>query len=475
MSPAIAAVVFACVILGLFWLDRDTKVRTSGALWIPTVWFAIACSRPVGAWLQVGSGESDTADQVLEGSPIDRMVYTCLLAIGIGVLVARRKQVAKLLRANGPILLFVFYCAVSLLWSDYPDVAFKRWIRVVGDVVMVWIVLSDREPLAAVKRILARTTYILIPLSILFIKYYPNLGVHYGPWGGGADLAGVTNNKNALGAICLCFGVGTLWRLLTAYRSHEVTGRTRQMIAQGVVLAMVIYLFGKINAITATSTLLMASVLLVVSNFRAVVRRPAIVHLAIASMLAVSASIVFFGVSPDALEAMGRNPTLTGRTEVWGALVRLTENHLLGTGFESFWLGSRLEKLWHIYWWHPGEAHNGYLEIFLNLGWVGIALLAVVLATGYRSAFRAWQSNLPTGNLRLTYIFVGLVFNYTEAAFFRMEAPVWLFLLFAMVSVPVTSRHGTGLQTWSRWDPIVGRPLVPAAIVDGQEHNLTRI
>jgi O-antigen ligase len=112
---------------------------------------------------------------------------------------------------------------------------------------------------------------------------------------------------------------------------------------------------------------------------------------------------------------------------------------LVGTGYESFWLGPRLEKLWTIYWWHPNEAHNGYIEIYINLGWIGLALLAIVLAAGYRTVLAAYRRDLPLANLRLAYFLTGMAYNFTEAAFFRIQAPAWMFLLFAITSVPLTA------------------------------------
>jgi O-antigen ligase len=95
--------------------------------------------------------------------------------------------------------------------------------------------------------------------------------------------------------------------------------------------------------------------------------------------------------------------------------------------------------MWTLYWWHPNQAHNGYLEIFLNLGWIGLALLVVVLAKGYRPVFSAWRGNIPMSSLCLAYFFVGLVFNCTEAAFFRLQAPAWIFFLLAIASAPALS------------------------------------
>src|ERR1700730_16131437 len=125
----IATLAFALGILGLFAIDRDPKARTSKALWIPVVWVSIAASRMVSQWLtatgwaNVGVKITST-DQVLEGSPFDRFFLMAVVALGVIVLIGRGPRVGTVLRANGAILLFFSYCAVSTLWSDYPDVAF---------------------------------------------------------------------------------------------------------------------------------------------------------------------------------------------------------------------------------------------------------------------------------------------------------------------------------------------------------------
>src|SRR5271166_5044735 len=126
MSSEFAAVVCVLGIVGLFWLDRDRNAHTSRALWIPVVWVSLACSRSLTQWLQWWEPTKvmNSPESLLEGSPLDRQVYTVLLAVGLVVLVNRRRQCGRLLRANGPILLFFLYSAVSILWSDYPGVAF---------------------------------------------------------------------------------------------------------------------------------------------------------------------------------------------------------------------------------------------------------------------------------------------------------------------------------------------------------------
>lgn len=431
MSPAIATAVYALLILALFWLDRDQKVRTSVALWIPVIWVSLACSRSVAQWL---SEPADLAIQVVEGSLIDRLVYMALEVLGLIVLLTRRRQVGRLLRANGPVVLFFLYCALSLLWSDYPDVAFKRWIKALGDLVMVLIVWTDREPSASSKRLLARTGFLLIPLSVLLIKYYPDLARTYDKWDGHAYYIGVTTSKNTLGAICLLFGLGSAWQFLAVYKDKGDRSRTRRLIAHSAILAMVLWLFWIANSMTSLSCFLLASGLLLAMNFRVVVRRPAVLNVVVAVVILVCVSVLFLGLGPGLLRAMGRNPTLTDRTEIWPLLLSMSTNPLFGTGFESFWLGPRLERIWSVYPWQPLEAHNGYIEVLLNLGWMGVSLLAVVIATGYRTVITAWRRNPATSSLWLAYFVVGVVFNFTEAAFFRMMTPIWIFFLLAITS-----------------------------------------
>ena len=434
-----ATLAFALGILGLFAIDRDRKVRTSKALWIPVIWVSIAASRMVSQWLtatgwaNVGVRITST-DQVLEGSPFDRYFLMAVVAIAVIVLIGRGSRVGTVLRANGPIVLFFSYCAISTLWSDYPDVAFKRWIKALGDMAMILIILTDRDPQAAVKRFLSRVGFLLVPVSILLIKYYPNLGRAYYTHQGTFLNVGVATGKNELGIVCFLFGVASVWRLWRALKGAASAGRTRHLVAHSVLLVTVMWLFAMANSMTSMSCFMMASLIIVITSLRAA-RAPWVVHGLVAALLAVSFSALFLHIGSSLVESMGRDATLTGRTGVWDVVLGMTGNPLFGTGFESFWLGQRLDKIWSIYWWHPNEAHNGYLEVFLDLGWIGIGLLAVVMVTGYRNIIRAFRRDPDTGGLRLAYFVTGIAYNFTESAI-RIMHPVWIFFLLAAIAVP---------------------------------------
>jgi hypothetical protein len=79
----------------------------------------------------------------------------------------------------------------------------------------------------------------------------------------------------------------------------------------------------------------------------------------------------------------------------------------------------------------------------------GDGLPMVIIAAAYRTVLAAWRSNTSTGSLSLAYFFTGLVFNFTEAAFFQMTAVVWLVFLLAIVKVPAgpTDKAGQSGQS----------------------------
>jgi O-antigen ligase len=368
---------------------------------------------------------------------------TALLVAGVLVLIRRGGRVEKLIRANVPIVLFLLYCGMSIVWSDFSDVAFKRWIKALSEFVMVAIILTDEDALAALKRVFAWLAFVLFPVSILFIKYYPDLGRGYRQWVWTPYYTGVTQDKNALGMICMVFGLASVWRVSQELRAGKTFRTSRPLIAHCIVLATVLWLLSKAGSMTSLSCFLLGTGLIVATSSPSLVRKPAAIHLLVGLFVAAAFSVLFLGVDPGVLEAMGKNSTLTGRTDIWALVLHLTVNPLFGAGFESFWLGPRLEKIWEVYWFHPTEAHNGYLDVYLNLGWVGVALLAGIIVTGYRNVIGMFRRDPDAGRLKLAYFVAAITYNFTESAFKTMHL-VWIAFLLAVIVTPAARLRKNG-------------------------------
>lgn len=140
-----------------------------------------------------------------EGNSFDRNVFLALIVAGALVLVRRKIDLTVVLRQNPWICLFFLFAASSVLWSDYPDLSLKRWVKGVGNLIMALVLLSEKRPSDALGAVLRRMAFLLVPLSVLFIRYYPELGRGYHM--GVAMFTGVALQKNTLGLLCVFFSM----------------------------------------------------------------------------------------------------------------------------------------------------------------------------------------------------------------------------------------------------------------------------
>lgn len=435
MSPNIAALVCITFILTAFVVDVRRKANNSIANWIPLIWLLIIGSRPVIQWY--GSGPlAVTPDEYLQGSAIDRTILSALIISGLFILARRKGQIewANLLKSNIWILLWFLYCGVSILWSDFPDVSVKRWIKGVGSVVMVLVVLTDPNPIEAVRTVIRRCAYILIPLSVLFIKYFRHLGVIYSPWGGEPNLAGVATDKNALGRLCLVSGFFVFVHLLTVWRRDgSVSSGKKDILIDSSLLLVIAWLLLKIDSATAVGAFIVGASAYIVLGFP-IIRENSWRFRVLAFVIIPFLVILLQLFNPIELvvEGLGRNMSLTDRTILWDDLLAMDTSPLIGVGYGSFWLGERLEILWDKYWWKPNEAHNGYLEVYLETGIIGLGLLMGVVLFAYRNIRKAFVVNYDYARVRLAFLVIVLLYNVTESAFRGVTVMWFMFLLMAM-------------------------------------------
>jgi hypothetical protein len=417
----------------LFFLDRDKTIQTSKALWLPVIWIAIVGSRSASEWLGIAP---TGANVQYEGSPVDAATFGVLLAAAILVLITRERRTRVLLVSNWPILVYFFYCLLSVSWSYYPDVSFKRWIKAIGDLAMVLVIVTDRQPVVSLLRLISRVGFVLLPASVLLIKYFPELGRGYSPIGEQMN-TGVTTNKNVLGVILLVISLCTLWRLLALLRAKGTHDRGRHLFAHWVLLGFCVVLFWMAHSATAIACFVLGGGVVLATNLRSFRSRPARVHALCLSIIVVGGVAFLLGGEGGVTQALGRNSNLSGRTEIWAALIPSAPNSIIGAGFEDFWISPSVKEFQSrmVGWWHPerlNEAHNGYIEVYLNLGWVGVGLISTILVTGYGRAVRAYRINPEVGSLFLAYVIVSAVYSITEAGF-RMLDPIWIFLLLSVV------------------------------------------
>ena len=469
MPPQIALTLTLGLIAYLLWRDAKELPKVSKAIWIPILWLTINGSRQVGQWFDAGS--AFTAQRLEEGTTIDKIVYGSLIVAGIIVLMRRRVHLSEILRNNYWIILFFLYEGLSVVWSDHPLVAFKRWVKAAGDPVMILVLWTDPAPARAIVATLKRCAYVLIPLSVLFCKYYEHLGRRFNPWGA-SSYTGVTTDKNMLGYLLFAFGLFFAAACLVESGRRLANGQRDRtsLLVNLLMLTMIAWLVAIANSQTALVSLVIGTTVLLASRVRTVRRHVGSYAIAVV-VIAVAAEFVF-SASESLIDATGRDMTFTGRTGLWQTVLQEGVNPIVGVGYSSFWLGERLTRFWAMYPNSPPmQAHNGYLELYLNLGFVGLSLLVAVLWTGLRRMrhrVAAFDASTPRddrviGLFGMAYGVAFLFYNVTEARFFGLNTLFVLFLLLAFQGpapaqrILLVKRASAGWRP--RGAPAVAQPL----------------
>ncbi len=401
-------------------------------------------------WFGIGAAAGQGLDAQLDGSPMDAIVFMALTAGAIFVLIQRKRHATALLKTSGPILIFFLYTLLSCLWSPFPDVAFKRWIKDVGDLAMMLVIATDPEPIAALRRVFARVGFILLPASILLIRYSA-IGRAYDPSGGPMN-TGVTTNKNTLGLITFTISLGALWSLISLLRSKRSPSRKRQLIARTTLLAFGLAVLQQAHSATSVACFTLGAFLILATQLSVFRHRPAGVHALVVTILLMGGISMLFGGEATVASALGRDPSLSSRTDIWKAVIPICPNPLVGAGFESFWNGYGKYVTAGLSKYEQGlnSAHDGYIEVYLNLGWIGVGLTATLLISGYRRACAAFRRNPEVGSLMLAYVATAAIYSITEAGF-RILTPTWLFLVLTIVGArSIASSAGYGIRKSGR-------------------------
>lgn len=451
MPPKLALFFAAVFVYFAFRSDKNRDVATTGALFWPWLWYMIVASHPIGYWfiqwnLPLPGGGSDDPT---EGSSIDRYFFAGLTVIGLQILYRRRFSWAGVLRNNSVLAIFFVYMAASILWSDYSFVSFKRYIKVIGSIVMALVVLTDERPLEATFTVLRRCLYIHLPMSIICTRYFRDIGVSYTYSGEGQSWTGIATSKNTLGQIAMLGVIYFLWET----RRHWPQVRWRNLHL--LYLLMSLYLLkGAGDSVSMTSVSVAALGTGVFLRIQALRDRPEkvagfvkFVFAAIFTLIALVSthSIVNFDAESlfgSMITTFGRDITMTDRTYIWNDVYAAADrNPVFGVGYGGFWIGRLVNIGWaSSYTWVLGQAHSGYVDTYLQLGYVGVLLLLAVILSTIPRLLASFEENFDFACFRITILITIIYVNITESTYLRGDHQFWFVMMLVIWFVPSKAR-----------------------------------
>lgn len=378
-----------------------------------------------------------------EGNSVLRNQFAAIHAMSLLLLAVHAKDSIATLGRRPELAALVILALASTQWSAAPDITLRRAFALLGTTAF-GVFLASRFTPRALLRVLAAAFGLIALASLAFAIGVPALGVDHGTHAGAWK--GVYTHKNSLGSAMVVGGL--VFLLLRADLPH---GR-RPLATAGLALCGFLLLMSTSKTALSLLLILFAAAALF-STMRWRMDLAVMVFLG-AVLVGGSVAMLLVANWEALLTAMGKDPSLTGRVPMWEVLVRTVgERPWLGYGYNAFWLGHTgpsAQPLREIGWDTP-SAHNGFLEVALQVGLVGLGLLLA----GYVSAFRRGLAGLrrtasPAGLWPVLILTMVLLYNVTESVLLEKNNLTWALYVAAVCSPLLAHPAATGRGGWLR-------------------------
>jgi O-antigen ligase len=395
-------------------------------------------TRSLSYWLQIAglSGAAGITSDT-ESDPSNTIYLAGVIVAAILVLLNRQCSWASLTNNNKALFLLYLFFALSSFWSPNSFITLRRVLKDFGCVVVAAVILTDARPWFACRILFVRIAYVLLPLSLLVAKYFPNIG-RYRARAGDTEYCGLTTHKNTLGQMVLICLLFLLWDLTEISEELPPSELRKAKRIRYVVIAIGLVLMVMAQSATAQICLILGCFLFFA--FKRLAKNPRgrrIFRNVLFAAIVLGVANTTLGISAAVAELFGRNMTLTGRTEIWNVAMKHQTHPFIGYGFYVFWdtdiAATIYDELGDFI--HIRTVHNGYLEVFIDGGITGAILLGAYLLSTGRVAYLRLFERTPSLPFPLAMWCLAMVYNNSESSFFRLDM-LWFTFIVLTIDYP---------------------------------------
>lgn len=342
------------------------------------------------------------------------------------------RHIVILLRANKFIALLVLFAIASTAWSQDPSLTFRRGIALLFTT-LIGIDLAVRYSIREQLRLLCVVLGLFVLLSIIVQLFFPglvpNVNFDDGAWHGIVDFKGNFAKLIVLATVAM---------LCRPRRS------LKDFLLVAVLTAVAIAL---IVAAHSKEALVIVAGMLVFFQIRGALRwKPRLLTFAVFATLIIAIPTSYLALrNLDALTGMlGRDSTLTGRTTIWPlALSSIARSPVYGYGYDSFWVASsraaaliREEVRWS-----TPHAHNGYIDLTLELGVAGLLLFVAGFVIAARRAIRLIRTDPGReATWPLAFLVLICLYQFTESSIVGGNSIFWI--MYVAISFALSETTG---------------------------------
>lgn len=359
-------------------------------------------------------------------------------------------NILTIIAQNIYIILLVGLAFVSTTWSDLPALTTLRSIALAGTTIF-GIYLANRYTLSEKLILLRHTFIVIILLSIAFAVVIPQYGlmgaeVHAGSW------RGIYTHKNEFARIIALGGIIFLMQpkqeklslktrsignskqsVISRLKYNSLAHHSFKILCLGLSILLIV-LSNSSGGIVILVNLTIAFGIFKISQLRSSQR-----FLTILGVLVLFATYAVIVIpNPESIfTSLGKSSDLTGRGDIWKILFEmLSDRPLLGFGYGAFWERHGATVALAAAWETP-HAHNGFIDLALSIGYLGLTLFAFSYCYIFVKCFARFRDTNSDETIYPMIILIYIVLsNISESGLFSYNYIYWL--LYVMVGYSTT-------------------------------------
>ncbi|KYG98100.1 hypothetical protein SE91_05800 [Bradyrhizobium sp. DOA1] len=375
--------------------------------------------------LQIAGVDPSLPRQFSDGSMLSQIITATIYLVSL-MLFARSSQPFVTVVRACPVFLLPAMAFASALWAPDAELTIRRSFALLGTILFA-LALGSSYTLKDTIRFVLRALILVMLLSMIWATAFPEAGVHQasdalepihaGRW------RGVFSHKNSLGAVA-----GFTLGMLALYGRLVTKSPILRAAAIGAATICLTFAGSGTGFVTALNLILIGILM------QLVIKTPLDLRLAV--LLLFTAIVALFFSFADsavalALEALGKSPDLTGRTLYWNYVLSFMGQHwLMGYGYFSGFLsiGATIASITSL---DLGSTHNGYLDIIVSFGLVGLVVLIFYLCwLIFQGTRLLLASNAPSleATFPICVVFHAIQLNVVESGFLAANS-LWPLLM----------------------------------------------
>lgn len=359
-------------------------------------------------------------ENISETNPVNQFIKITVFILTFLASIYKFDEIINFIKREKFLAIFLLWALLSMFWSDFPFVTFKRWFQIflIYFLIITFLTYFDEKE---VLKILKLILYPYLFLTLIVVLIIPEAkDPAFNTW------RGFSATKNSLGQ------TGVISSVLTMILYLKEENGIKKKISMFFFLLSIIIIGG-----TFSSTSYIALVIFLTGSTLYYVKTKIFGRLGVTNSLFVYSfatgillliTIMLF--VPDFTDTVqgifGKSETFYDRGKLWKVmLLHISLNPVIGCGFQAFWTleNPQLLLLYQTFVWLPNQAHNGYLDIINEVGIIGLIFFFIPII---KNIIRSIKNKIIS--MWCWFLILPIIINVTESNFFNVGSPTIIFI-----------------------------------------------